>query len=401
MKTKHYDLVIMGAGLVGAAFASLLASMARQQGTPKLRIALVDNHCSSHQWPQNTHDIRVSAITAASQNLFEQLDAWQQMQNDGVYPYQQMRVWDATGKGQIHFDAQTVDEENLGYIIENRVMLKAFHQNLLKYDEVDIICPFDARQISEQDAYVILSDNTQKLHTRLIIGADGANSWVRQQLDIDITSWSYHQSAVVATVKTARHHQYTCWQQFMPSGPLAFLPLDEHFCSIVWSTSHEQAQSLLQASRRDFSQQLSQTFTMLGKVQLVSERAAFPLRLRHAREYVRPRLALIGDAAHTVHPLAGQGVNLGFQDVLSLAQIIHQAHVKKRDIGDYYLLRQYERSRKGANITMLAAMDGLKRLFSNQHPLLTLARNSGLNLVDHLPLGKQFFIRYALGKHAL
>jgi 2-octaprenylphenol hydroxylase len=215
---------------------------------------------------------------------------------------------------------------------------------------------------------------------------------------ITLTSWAYHQNAVVCNVSTSESHQNTCWQQFMPEGPLAFLPLADGQSSIVWSTTEEKAQSLLNMDEQSFNQELQITFgSSLGRIKLTSERGAFPLRLRHANQYVLTHLALIGDAAHTVHPLAGQGVNLGLLDAVVLAEELLRAQAKKRNIGTLANLRRYERRRKGDNMAMLAAMDGFKRLFSNDISPLKLLRNSGLNFVDKLQPLKNLMIKRAMG----
>ncbi|MBE9526976.1 MAG: UbiH/UbiF/VisC/COQ6 family ubiquinone biosynthesis hydroxylase [Proteobacteria bacterium] len=394
MKDKqHYDIIIVGAGMVGSTLACAL-------GNSHLKVAVIEAYQSDFNWPENSHDIRVSALTHASQHIFENIGAWKSMQADGVAVYNKMHVWDATGQGQIHFDSVDVAQADLGHIVENRIIQKAVQNRLSDFDNIDLLMPLKLQALdSKIDGLIELtSSEGEKLTTDLVIGADGANSWVRKQAEIGLDSWAYHQTAVVCNVTTSESHQNACWQQFIPEGPLAFLPLADGQSSIVWSTTEDKAQALLNMDEQLFSQELQVAFgSSLGRIQLNSERGAFPLRLRHAKNYVKEHLALVGDAAHTVHPLAGQGVNLGLLDAVVLAEEILRAHEKKRNIGSLATLRRYERRRKGDNIAMLAAMDGFKKLFSNDISPVKLLRNSGLNFVDNLPLLKNMMIKRAMG----
>ncbi len=394
MKDKqHYDIIIVGAGMVGSTLACAL-------GNSHLKVAVIEAYQSDFNWSENSHDIRVSALTHASQHIFENIGTWKSMQADGAAAYNKMHVWDATGQGQIHFDSVDVAQADLGHIVENRIIQKAVQNRLSDFDNIDLLMPLKLQALdSKIDGLIELTTSEDgKLTTDLIVGADGANSWVRKQAEIGLDSWAYHQTAVVCNVTTSESNQNACWQQFMPEGPLAFLPLSDGQSSIVWSTTEEKAQALLNMDEQLFSQELQVTFgSSLGRIQLSSERGAFPLRLRHAKNYVKEHLALVGDAAHTVHPLAGQGVNLGLLDAVVLAEEILRAHEKKRNIGSLATLRRYERRRKGDNITMLAAMDGFKKLFSNDISPVKLLRNSGLNFVDNLPLLKNMMIKRVMG----
>ena len=393
---QSFDIIVVGAGMVGAAFACACAV-----ANKSLSIAVVEPHKPDYNWDKNSFDIRVSAITHASQHFLENLDVWEQIKQQGAYAYSQMQVWDITGQGSIHFDAAEVEEENLGFIIENRIIQKVLQQRMTDFKNIHFIYPFKTEKLEYRKDHVLLTDNAGKqLTSHLIVGADGANSWVRQQNNIELISWAYQQTALVTTVKTSAQHKNTCWQQFMPEGPLAFLPLKENYSSIVWSTTAQLANELLTLDENSFNQRLQHTFgDKLGQIQVCSERAIFPLQLRHAQQYVKPAMALIGDAAHTVHPLAGQGVNLGFADAQQLASELINAINNEKNPGDFSVLRKYERARKASNVTMLASMDILKRLFSNNHPLLSFLRNTGLNLAGSSSLSRKFFINYALGKH--
>ncbi len=402
---QHYDLIIIGGGMVGATLACALGNIA-------LKIAVIEAHQADYNWPEGSHDIRVSALTHASQHIFENIGAWKSMQKDGVCAYDQMHVWDATGHGEIHFNSIDIGQMNLGHIVENRIIQKAVQNRLTAFDNIDLLMPLKVAELqintqqnnTQQKAGVQLAtEDGHILSTDLLVGADGANSWVRQQAGIPLSTWAYHQTAVVCNVGTSELHQNACWQQFMQEGPLAFLPLcddssAETISSIVWSTSEDKAQVLLNMNEQQFNQELQLAFgSTLGRIKLNSERGAFPLRLRHANQYVQEHLALIGDAAHTVHPLAGQGVNLGLLDAVVLAEEIQRALQQHRAIGGILALRRFERRRKADNIAMLAAMDGFKRLFSNDITPLKVLRNAGLGLADKIQPLKQIMIKRAMG----
>ena len=395
---QHYDVLIVGGGMVGYALACAL-------GNTSLRVALIESNAADHQWPDDSFDLRVSAITHASQNFLNDIGVWPSIATDRMSAYQEMHVWDAGGNGHIHFDCADIGEPNLGHIIENRVITRALSQHASQLDNLQIYCPNQPRtlQLDETTAKLQLADG-QWLDTTLLVGADGGQSWVRQQVAIDVEVRDYQQTAVVANVTTERSHQQTAWQRFLPTGPLAFLPLTDnanpanHISSIVWSTDPEQAEQLCEMDEASFKTELETAFeAKLGKILSVGPRARFPIRGQHASHYVKPHLALIGDAAHTIHPLAGQGVNLGFADAQCLAHTIISAHDSHKPIGSFKTLRRFERSRRGDNLLMLEAMGIFKQLFSNNAPGLRELRNVGLNLTDRISPIKQFFMAKALG----
>ena len=392
-KQPNYDVIVVGAGMVGAALALAL-------GREGLKVALVDAHAPQLEWSQDGYDIRVSAITRASQHVFESLGAWTIMQSERISPYRDMHVWDAGGDGVIHFDSADIGEPDLGHIIENRVIVKGLHTCLAEQANVTPFWPVQPKTmtLTENEASLELSDGTE-LQARLLVGADGARSWVRQQAGISVKGWDYDQVALVTWVKPELFHQETAWQRFLVTGPLAFLPLTDGYCSIVWSTSPEHAAQLQSMEEERFAQELQAAFeSKLGNIEAVGPRAMFPLRSFETQHYILPRLALVGDAAHTIHPLAGQGVNLGLADMASLLQVITEAHQQRRDIGTENTLRRYERWRRADNRSMLIAMDGFKRLFSTDQSTLRWIRNLGLKLTDQvLPL-KRLIMQQALGK---
>lgn len=391
--SNNIDVVIVGAGMVGATLACALAPST-------LRIALLDARCPQQQWAEDGYDIRVSAITHASQSLLQDLQIWPYIEAQRLSPYREMHVWDASGDGEVHFDSAELGEPDLGHIIENRVIVKALHQRLASFDNVRFLCPLEMKKldIDEDRAALTLADGTQ-MQAKLLVAADGGRSWVRQQAGIGVHGWDYDQSALVTWVKTERHHQETAWQRFQPDGPLAFLPLTEGYSSIVWSTGHEHAKALLALDEAAFAEELAASFEQrLGKIEKVGPRAVFPLRYFETLHYIQSRLALVGDAAHMMHPLAGQGVNLGMADAASLAEVLLEAHGKHRDIGSYSILRRYERWRRADNRTMLCSMDAFKLLFSSRSESIRWLRNAGLNIADRITPLKHAFMQRALGR---
>lgn len=385
-----YDVAIAGGGMVGAALAAGL-------GLTGFRVALIEGREPQRQWPPEEVDLRVSALTRASQNILLNLGAWPAMVRRRVNPYRRMRVWDAGSGGVIQFDCDAIGEPDLGHIVENRVTQLALWERLEQLPPVELLCPARISGLDLERRQLRLEDG-RSLSAGLIVGADGRDSRIRDLAGIQVHGWAYDQHALVATVTPTGDHQETAWQRFLPAGPLAFLPLDDGRCSIVWSNRPEQAKRLLTLDEADFRAELAQAIEgQLGEISAVGPRALFPLRLQHAVPYVRAGLALVGDAAHAIHPLAGQGVNLGLLDAATLVQCLVTGRAPGRAPGHLRDLRQYERLRKGDNIAMLAAMDGFKRLFSNANPALGLLRGLGLRLADRVTPLNHAFMRRALG----
>jgi len=387
-----FDIIIVGAGMVGSTLACAL-------GMQGLQVAVIEAHRPDFDWPDGSVDLRVSAITCASQKIFESLDAWEVMSRLRVSPYRDMRVWDATGRGEIHFDSADLGEPLLGHIIENRVIQFALHEKLVEYENVTFVAPVSVTEMKiEQDGASVTLDDGRSLSAKLLVAADGSRSKLRDMAGIETQGWSYHQHGVVASIKTANGHQETAWQRFMPDGPLAFLPLSDGSSSIVWSTSPEHADELLAMDDAAFLEALHNAFgDRLGRMLSCGPRAAFPLRMQHAKSYTQHRLALLGDAAHTIHPLAGQGVNLGLADAATLAEVIADARAAGSDIGALKTLRRYERWRKGDNMAMMTTMDAFKRLFGSNMPVLKWVRNTGLSLTNRTTPVKNMIMRQAMG----
>jgi 2-octaprenylphenol hydroxylase len=389
---QDYDVAVVGGGMVGAALACALAQ--RDFST-----VLLEAREPALVWEPGSYDLRVSAITRASQQMLQNLGVWQTMVEDRVTPYQHMHVWDRAGLGEIHFDAADLAEPDLGHIIENRVIVRALWKSL-EGAGVKVLAPtrLGALGFADEGAGLTLADGSI-LHVGLVVAADGARSQVRELAGIESRSEPYDQHAVVATVSAERGNQSTAWQRFMRDGPLALLPLERELFSIVWSTSPNEAERLCALPEHEFNGLLTEASeSRLGQLAVLGARAAFPLRLQHAEKYVLPGLALVGDAAHVIHPLAGQGVNLGFLDAGALVDALVAGRERGRVPGALASLRAYERGRRGHNTATQLAMDGFKQLFSNDSGALSLVRNLGLGAAGRLAPLRRVFEKVALGQ---
>jgi len=390
---NNYDIVIVGGGMVGASLAVALSDS-------NLRILLLDLSDLQQLQLPDEYDLRVSAITQASRQFFQALGIWEQLQNFRVAPFREMQVWEKTNGNAIHFDGAEIGAEVLGDIIENRAIQYYLLEKIKHSPQIDLVDQVKVKAISpvDDDCYIVELENGQSCQCNLLVGADGGRSAIRTMAGIETSGWAYDQSALVATVKTELSHAQTAWQCFLKDGPLAFLPLADPYCSIVWSTSPEHAQHLLDLDNDAFACELTDAFdSRLGKVELCSDRAVFPLQLQHATSYVKPGLALIGDAAHSIHPLAGQGVNLGFLDAASLVDIINDANSQGKPLGNLSSLRRYERWRKGDNLAMMFAMDAFKRVFGVEPGPVQILRDAGMKLTDSINPLKNMIMNGAAG----
>ena len=394
---REYDVIIVGAGMVGALTAVLTA----QKG---LTVALIDKH--SGRYPLSTppaYDARVSAISALSQTLLEQAGAWQRIAKERLAPSQRMAVWDGLGDGYVDFDVRYQQAASLGQLVENAALCDALMKSVHDTRGIDLY--FDdavaSHQEQESGVEVVLASD-RSLRGAVLIAADGANSNLRQQNNVDTVEWDYGHHAIVTTVEIDAAHEDTAWQAFGEEGILAFLPMpsvaDKHYVSIVWSVSPADAEQLMALEEDAFCRRLTyainRRFTALS---LTVPRMAIPLRQRHAKHYVQPGFVLVGDAAHTIHPLAGQGANLGFADVSALVPILVKAHQRGDMLGSLKILRRYQRARMLDNIAMSASMEAFKRVFTTQQPAVVQLRNLGLKLCHKSPSIKQKLVAHAAG----
>ncbi|PVY76515.1 2-octaprenylphenol hydroxylase [Tamilnaduibacter salinus] len=403
--TMSFDILVVGGGLTGTAAALGLVQQGWRvglvEGAPaaKLTARLPDAHQAADFTP------RVSALSPASERLLTELGVWPDIRSRRHCPYQRMEVWDGDGTGSIEFEAAELHTPSLGAIVENQSVVSALVAGFRDSDGVLI----DGRTVvrwEDQDGRQALTlDDDRSLTADLIIAADGPQSRLRQWGGLPTREWDYGQEAIVCTVETTQPHGFTAWQRFSPTGPLAFLPLqtdegDSHCCSIVWSQDTDEARRLMALDDNAFTAELEAAIEQrLGPIRSLSRRYSFPLRQRHAKDYVRPGMALIGDAAHTIHPLAGQGVNLGYSDVRVLLEELQRARRTGLPPADRLLLGRYQRRRKGENLAMMAAMEGFKRLFARDELPLRWVRNAGMRWLDGQSPLKNRIAAEAMGFH--
>ena len=394
---RQYAVIVVGAGMVGAAFACLFA-----RANPQLQIALVEAH-EGASYNSEKFDPRVAALTEKSRSLLECCGVWEQISERRVSAYMAMNVWDAEGTGRIRFNCQDVHQPNLGHIVENSLVVESLLSEIQQLGNIEFLCPVTVASYSDSEQHVSLElADGRRLSAPLLVAADGGNSTIRQQFNFPTREWDYGHSAIVTTVQTEQVNQQTAWQRFMPTGPLALLPLDkagdQHYCSLVWSQESDEAERLMALDDAEFCQALSLgSEHCLGKITAVDKRYSIPLRQRHATDYVVERVALLGDSAHTIHPLAGQGVNLGFADVAALVETLSAAAKRGNDLGSLMTLNKYQRQRKPENLAMMAAMEGFKRLFAADNLAVRLFRNIGLSQVDRLKPVKNEIIKQVMG----
>ncbi len=387
------DAIIVGGGAIGAALALGLA----RDG---FDIALVEARAPTPWNPSDDVDLRVVALASDARLLFENLGVWTAIAGARIGPYRRMRVWDALAPGELAFDAAENGEAALGWIVENGLVQHALWSALGAEPRARVLCPAEVAGVDNDDEGVAatLADGT-RLRARVLVAADGAQSPLRKALGIDCDDRDYAQRAVVANVATARPHEETAWQRFLPGGPLAFLPLADGRSSIVWSLPGAEAARVLALDDAAFRAELGAAFDFrLGEIVSSTPRAAFPLRLRLAKRYVAGRSVLAGDAAHVVHPLAGQGMNLGFRDVACLRRVLRDARDRGGDFGAPHVLRRYERERRSENALAAHGLDAIERLFGATDPLTPTLRGAGLALVDRLAPVKHVFAAIAAGR---
>jgi len=388
---KKIDIVIVGGGMVGLTIACAL-------GGTRLRVAVVEQVLPDAFSSDQPHDLRVSALSLASKTILQQVGAWEGILARRFCPFKRMRVWETAGDTE--FNSDEIDMPELGYIVENRVTQLALLEQLVKFDNIELIAPSTIKtiQYGSEKSSVIYLDNGDKLSCRLLVAADGGHSRVRQIAGLGVTSWDYQQHALVIYVETDYPQQDITWQRFVASGPQAFLPLSGQYASIVWYHSPDDIRRLKTLSNELLMQELIMFFPdCLGKLKRVIGYASFPLKRQHAQQYVKPGVALAGDAAHMINPLAGQGVNIGLLDAAALAEVLINADLKGEDIADGQVLKRYEKMRRNENLTMMTVMDAFYRVFSNEILPVKVLRNLGLGLAERIAPAKKKVIRMAVG----
>ena len=386
----HVDLIIVGGGMVGLALACALRHSGLhiviiERGEPPVRKSL-------------ERDCRVSAIVMGNVRILQGIGVWKHLERDAG-PMRAMRIWDNQEQGGIRFDASEIGEDMLGYLIENSCTQRAMHKALLESDHVEFCAPAEIKSIEWHDAYVeVQLADGRLMTTPLIVGADGGRSWVRDQAGIGVWQRDYGQKGIVATVRPERGHNDIAFQRFLPTGPLAMLPMTGGLCSIVWSTENSEAERLMAMNHDSFLEALNLTFgPVLGHIDEVGERAAFPLIAKLAKHFVRRRIALVGDAAHCIHPLAGLGVNLGLRDAMVLAQEISDAHRFDEDWGDMSVLDRYMKLRMPDVLSVMGSMEGFHQLFTGTLPGLKELRGVGMRMFGNSGAIKQLLMRNSTG----
>lgn len=403
MKTGFHILVI-GGGMVGACVAALVAS---NRHFDDLRIAVLEAHPPALPPPDATDDVdlRVSAISRASERVLSEIGAWPLLPRQHLCAYDDMIVWDAEGKprgsGSIHFSAGESGEPNLGHIVENRRVLWSIYESPAFRNRVTLLRgELAGLEFEDDHAAAVLSDG-RRIEAALIVGADGSGSASRAMAGIETRGWDYEQRAFVTHVRTEHSHARTAWQRFLPDGPIAYLPLADGRSSIVWTTTPSHAERLMTDAPEQVAKELMLALDgALGRVEVAGPRGQFPLRLAHAKDYCRERFVLVGDAAHAIHPLAGQGVNLGFLDSAALIEVLADEldrGLPPKALGERRVLRRYERWRKSENAMALGLVDGLNKLFGSRADTLGWARRFGLSVLDGSMLAKRFLMGRALG----
>jgi 2-octaprenyl-6-methoxyphenol hydroxylase len=386
------NITIIGAGLTGIAMACSLA----QHG---LNVTVIESADLSKINAKES-DGRTCAISYGSTKIFEQMGVWTNMQKHAG-PILDIRITDGDSPLFLHYDHKLVGDNPMGYIVENYHIRKTLFAKATTYKNLTILDSTRYTDIKRNNSGVTITTDTGKtIRSQLLIAADGRGSKVRQLAGIKTTSWSYEQSAIVCTVKHQQKHEGVAVEKFLPAGPFAILPMhDQNYSSIVWTEPSHLAQLYIDMSNEDFTQQLSTRFDgYLGKLQVVGNKFSHPLGLVLARKYTDTRLALIGDAAHAMHPIAGQGFNLGIRDIPVLTNAIIEAKNLGLDIGSDDVLHKYAATRKFDNISLLAITDSLNRLFSNNIFPIKYARRLGIAAVNKIPTLKKIFVRHAMGE---
>ncbi len=389
------DVTVVGGGMIGLACACLFA----REG---FQVVVVDAGLPPSR---NASDVvgRVSALNCSTQHILMHVDVWESIQGGQCTPYQTMRVWDSDSTAQIQFEAQEEGVPTLGHIVENSLvtasMLDRLRQNYhadLRYGEQ--VIRLESGKSGNEPTIRLDLEGGKRITSRLVVAADGAKSTLRTLAGIDWVEQDFHQDAVVATLEISRSHHQTAYQVFTPQGPIAMLPLMGQYCSLVWSRDRDDTDDLLALETHEFCRRLEQYFQPdLGFLRLIGDRRRFPLASQHAKTYHHSRLVLVGDAAHSIHPLAGQGANLGMLDAAALVETVAAARDAGKSIGNHSVLRRYERWRWGHNSMAIQVMKGFKNLFGSRLPALRISRAAAFRIAGNVRPLKHSLVQYALG----
>lgn len=376
--------------MVGAAVACGL-------GNSRLKVAVIEKNMPEAFAKEQPHDLRVSALSIASKTILETVGAWQGVESRRLCPFKRMRVFETAGDTE--FCSEAIQHEELGFIVENRITQLALLDRLQEFENVTL---FSSTNITKMDysvtETVLELENGQKLNAKVLVAADGGQSRVRQTVGLGVTSWDYQQHALVIYVETAYPQQDITWQRFTPEGPQAFLPLTDNYGSIVWYNSPDEVRRLKKLPYDLLKQELLQAFPdCLGELNRILGVASFPLKRQHAQQYVKQGVALVGDAAHMINPLAGQGVNIGLLDAAALAEVLVEADEKGQDIADLNVLKRYEAMRRHENLKMMTVMDAFYHVFSNEILPVKFLRNLGLGLAERITPAKNKVMKMAMG----
>ena len=387
---QEFDVVIVGGGMVGAAVACGL-------GDSGLRVAIIEAKVPEAFSPAQPHDMRVSALSIASRNILETIGAWEGVESKRFCPFRRMRVWE--NAGDTTFNSNDIKAPELGYIVENRVTQLALLERLEAFDNVSLMMPQTITKIHyDGHGSEIILANGDVLYANLLVAADGGQSKVRQAVGLGVTGWDYQQHALVIYVETAYPQQDITWQRFVSSGPQAFLPLTGNYGSIVWYQSPDEVRRLQALSYDELKAELMAAFPdCLGEITQVLGVASFPLKRQHAQSYAKQGVALVGDAAHMINPLAGQGVNIGLLDAAALAEVVIDAQKSGKNIADISVLKRYESMRRNENLKMMTVMDVFYQSFSNDILPVKLLRNMGLGLAQRLTPIRNKVMKAAMG----
>lgn len=376
--------------MVGAAVACCL-------GGSHLGVALIEAQPPEAFSVEQPHDLRVSALSIASKNILESIGAWKGVTSRRFCPFKRMRVWESAGD--TTFNSDDIRLPELGYIVENRITQLALLERLPDFSNVQVFMPATIEKFNYHGSgsELVLADGAV-LHAKLVVAADGGQSRIRQSVGLGVTSWDYNQHALVIYVETAYPQQDITWQRFVPSGPQAFLPLTDNYGSIVWYQSPDEVRRLKALSLDALKAELLAAFPdCLGEITQILGVASFPLKRQHAQSYVKPGIALVGDAAHMINPLAGQGVNIGLLDAAALAEVLLEAHGRGKDIADVTVLKRYEAMRRNENLKMMTVMDVFYKSFSNDILPVKFIRNLGLGLAQRITPVRNKVMKAAMG----